>query len=224
MPRRRRYRKRRRFNRRSRRVFRRGLRRRRRARRISRRARRARQVWYHKFHVAHFTVQTAADGTVAPGGFALELNDLQGHATLTALFEEYSIRKIVIVNVPTQTTSSQGVGNTHPRGYYYYTINRFGTAPPGTLDQFITDPNVKVVPYFKTVKVAFIPNVLSNVFLGAGTRDYALQYRPWLRTETTTVPHYGVTSAFRYGPGTTNIYEQYIYAYVAFRNPKSVAA
>lgn len=216
MPRFSRHRKRRRFGRRRRlqRRFRRTRHARR--RRLSRKQRNGTLVHRFRLALTTLTLATGAGGTFGPALFAVALQDCTNFQSYRDLYEEYSIRRVVIKNIPLQTVGVVPTV-THPRGMFYWTRNRFGEPPP-SFSTLKADNTVRRIPGFRTVSISYVPNILNEVFETTLLTDYAIKYRPWLRTVNAAVPHYGITTAYELGPINSNVYEQYVYVYIAFRH------
>jgi len=156
---------------------------------------------------------------------AFSLQDLSQAATLTALFDQYRIDKVVVKFVPqAQALNVMNVASPNNSVPALYAVLDFDDATALTSLAAATQyDNVQIVPYGEGLDITVWPSNTPALYASGAFSGYEVQKAQWVDCANTAVGHYGikglVTSLLALSTSNVvwDIYSKY---YVSFRNTR----
>lgn len=149
------------------------------------------------------TFSAFSNGVWSATSYGFKLNDIQNHADFTGLFQRYRLAGVKLTFVPSFTGVDQAqtlANNAANTSYYtaprmYYLVDRDGINNKTTENDFLEDPNVRVVkdPY-KTFSVyCKNPRFRTPTEANGSVASWYRHQTGYLDTLASTTVHYGIT-------------------------------
>jgi len=156
---------------------------------------------------------------------AFSLQDLTQVATLTALFDQYRVDKVIVKLVP-QSTSINVMNTASPNNLVptlYAVLDFDDSTALGSIAAAVEYDNCQIVPYGQGVEIEVTPSYTPAIYAAGAFSGYAVQKAGWVDCANTSVAHYGIKgvvsalTALSTSTVAWNIYPKY---YVSFRNTR----
>lgn len=133
------------------------------------------------------------------------LHDLVATNEFKSLFEEYSLRKVIVKLTPIDTSSVNSTSNPTLNALLHYAIDHndyyASSADENQIDELRQKPSYKMVNMLQNhgrqIKVVIKPHTQTDVYAGVGATGYRDNgIKTWLDTTEDLTEHYGLKMVF----------------------------
>lgn len=125
-------------------------------------------------------------------GYSFTLSQLPNATEFTNLFDLYRINKILVRFVPNHN-SSETAGTGSPQISNFHSVLDYNDASPATtLDQLYEYQNWKMSRGTSIHQRLWRPTTFDMVAVSGGSSSANPQWRQWLSTSVTNIPHFGL--------------------------------
>ncbi|AUM61843.1 capsid [uncultured virus] len=134
-----------------------------------------------------------AGGTPYYAGLQFQLSDLTNVSEFTNLFQQYRINCVVVSLIPNYNINqipASGTGTNIPIIGWVQDFD--DGSNPTSVPELQEYQRYKERKFTGPIKIKIWPAVSSLVFSSAGVDGFAVKKKMWIRTDVTTVKHYGL--------------------------------
>lgn len=163
-----------------------------------------------------------SDITDSYGVVVFRLEDCYHETCYTAVFSEYSIRKVVVRFIPSGYAVNSGLGATARAPGICSTIDYDNDTAFSAMGQVYSDATLKVTGMRDDHTRVLVPRVAQEAFRTGVSSGYTIaKPKTWIRVEDTTIAHYGLKWAVQMSSvGTNGKWHIICTYYIAFRGNK----
>jgi len=140
-------------------------------------------------------IAQASAATLVFGSMAFSLQDLDQVTSLTAIFDQYRIDRVIVqiksLNPSANFNTSSAANSATPT--VYWVVDRDDSTTPTTTAQLREYDNVQVAESYDNVEIDLQPSVTPAIYASGAFSGYGVtRTGVWLDCANVSIPHYGV--------------------------------